>query len=113
MFSIKQKAKQTVKRAGLLTGGLVFCAVGVGFLTVAAWIYLANVLSVQLAALIIGGAYVGAGLILIGLGNSRSHHVDPMSLSEHATKPAPPPNVPPLLQALLFGIEAGSKVSRK
>lgn len=113
MFSIKQKAKQTAKRAGLLTGGLVFCVVGVGFLTVAAWIYFANVLSVQLAALIIGGVYVGAGLILIGLGSSRSHHVDPMPLSEHEAKPAPQPNVPPLLQALLFGIEAGSKVTRK
>ncbi|MGJ8616639.1 MAG: phage holin family protein [Sulfitobacter sp.] len=109
MFSIKKKATQTAKRAGLLTVGGILCAIGVGFFTLAAWLYLLTVVSALQAALIIGAGYFGIGLIMIGLGTKKPHQPEPLRDPETARQP----DVPPLLQALLFGIEAGSKVSGK
>ncbi len=110
MFSIKKKATQTAKRAGLLTGGAILCVVGVGFFTLAVWFYLLTVLSALQAALTIGAGYFGVGLLMIGVGSKRSHRAEPLLRDP---EPARQPDVPPLLQALLFGIEAGSKVSGK
>ena len=110
MFSIKQKAMQSAKRAGLMSGGFALCAVGLGFFTLASWFYLSIEFSPLQAALIIGAAYFGIGLILMGLGKSPQTH------SDAATRAAPlaseASNAPPLVQALMYGIQAGINTSK-
>ena len=107
MFSIKQKAAQTAKRAGLMTAGLAICLVGLGFFTLALWFYLLIEFSPLQAALIIGAAYFGLGLVLIGLGRSSGRQQEPMR-KEHV---ASAPDGPPLVQALMYGIQAGINTS--
>jgi multisubunit Na+/H+ antiporter MnhC subunit len=108
MFSIKQKAMQSAKRAGFMTGGFAFCAVGLGFFTLAAWFYLSIEFTALQAALIIGAAYFGVGLVLVGMGKSSTHLADPTP--QH---PAPEqPDAPPLVQALMYGIQAGINTSK-
>ncbi|MCX7560196.1 phage holin family protein [Sulfitobacter sp. F26204] len=109
MRSIKQKAARTAKRAGLLTGAGVLMIVGTGFLTLAAWLYLTVGFSPMEAALIIAAVYFGTGLLLIGLGAREDHDADMRTDAQ----PAPPPEAPPLVQAFLFGMQAGTNSGRK
>ncbi len=106
--SLKSKAADTAKRAGLLTGGLLATAVGVAFLTAAAWIYLASVADALTAALVIGAAFVGLGLVLVGVASSGKSHA---SAHEQQTQFAQTnqhhAEQPPLMQAFLHGMQAG------
>lgn len=65
--------KLSLRRAGFGLGGALLMAIGAGFLTVAAWIALAEVRDAQFAALVIGGVYFGLGLIVLALGSRRPH----------------------------------------
>lgn len=113
---IKQSAAHAARKAGLLTGGLLCVVVGLAFLTVAAWIYLAATLDALAAASIIGGVYTGLGLILIGVGGSSgtgsaeaaAHRA---ALHEAEARHAPAGEAPPLMQAFLFGMQAGTNAS--
>lgn len=105
MFGIREKAANTAKRAGLLTGGVIFCAVGTAFLTVAGWLALVPIVGMQVTAVIIAAIYLGVGFILIGVG-SRSHH----SIEHHAPTPPPKtPEGPPIVQAFMYGLQAGAR----
>lgn len=110
MRSIKQKAAQTAKRAGLLTCGLLLCTVGVGFLTLAVWFQLVIYVTLTQAALILAAAYVIFGLILIAFGRSTpDNKVAPVERNQ----PQPSSQAPPLVQAFLYGLEAGSRAPDK
>ncbi len=110
MFGIKDKVADTAKRAGLLSGGLLFCLVGLGFLTVSGWFALLPILGVQTTALVIAGAYLGIGLIMIGVGSQSRQRVAP----HPATQPEPTsaPQDPPMMQAFMYGLQAGSQANR-
>jgi hypothetical protein len=102
MFGIRKKIARTAKRAGLLTGGLLLCCVGTGFLTVSAWLGLVSLVGAQLTATIIAGAYLGVGFILIGIASRKT--------VETETIPQPnQPDTPPIVQAFMYGLQAGSK----
>jgi predicted phage tail protein len=108
LTGLKTKAAHTAKRAGLLTGGLLALAVGVAFLTAAAWIYLSAVLDARTAALIIGGVFAGAGFVLIGIASSGAPHEEQ---SDHRAArrgaAAEASEQPPLMQAFFHGMQAG------
>ncbi len=82
-------------------------AVGTGFLTLAAWFYLSVGYAPIHAALIIAAAYFGVGLVLIGLGKSNVQR-DEAPINR---EPATDPEAPPLMQAFIYGIQAGTKAS--
>ena len=63
--------KLSLRRAGFGLGGAFLMLIGAGFLTVAAWIALAEAGGAQLAALVIGLAYFGLGLVIAALGTRR------------------------------------------
>ena len=109
MFGIEKKVARTAKRAGLLSGGLLLCCVGVGFLTVAGWVALVPVIGVQTTALVIGAFYVGIGLIMIGAGTHRTKQeadeTDVPSQTRTATGP-------PIVEAFMYGLEAGARADR-
>tara|TARA_R110000868_G_scaffold237132_4_gene491340 strand:- start:84209 stop:84577 length:369 start_codon:yes stop_codon:yes gene_type:complete len=93
-----------VRRAGYSLGALILMSIGLGFLTVAAWIYLAQTHDALFAALVIGCAYFGLGLIFLAL-SARTRPV-PMA---HTTA-APPPaaaSMTGLIAALMQGVGAG------
>jgi hypothetical protein len=107
---LKTKAATTAKRAGLLSGGLLAIAVGAAFLTAAAWIYLANVMDAQMAALIIGGVYAGLGFVMVGLASSGGSREEPAAgqkASAHGAGEQGAGAQPPLMQAFLQGMQAG------
>lgn len=66
---LKQNAKETASRtarsAALGLGALLCFGVGLGFLTVSAWIFLQTLLPPVQVALVIGFVYMGLGMILI------------------------------------------------
>lgn len=109
MFSIKQKVAQTAKRAGLLSGGLLLCSVGVAFLTVAGWIALSPLIGVLNTALVFAGLYLGIGLIMIGSGVQNSQRA--------SQQPSAPPQgkaatTQPLMEAFMCGIQAGARADQ-
>lgn len=107
MFGIKEKLARSAKRAGLMSGGLLCCMVGTGFMTVSAWFGLVPQLGVPTTAAIIAGVYIGVGLILIGLSSREDHP----AVSAAATEPTPS-QAPPLTQAFLYGLQAGNQASK-
>lgn len=108
LTGLKLQARAAARRAGFSVIGSLFLLVGLGFLTAAGWIVLADRRDALFAALVIGGIYVGIGLIFFALASRRYVRV-PV---------APPPTgaygprlytyaVPALLEAFMVGISAG------
>lgn len=68
---VREDAARAAQTAALTGLGAILAAVGLGFLTVAAWIALAAAKGAVFAALILGGCYAGAGLLIAGLALAR------------------------------------------
>lgn len=109
MFGIEQKVAHTAKRAGLLSGGLLFCTVGIGFLTLAGWFALAPIVGIQNTALILAGAYLGIGFILVGAGAHREKDPQPRPEAPETTQPK---TAPPIVEAFMYGLQAGANADR-
>lgn len=112
--AIEKKAARAARKTGFAIGGGLFFAVGTAFLTAAAWIYIAAILGTLQAALIIGAVYVGFGFIFMGLASSKSSDDDEVThersaKAQHAQSPS---DQPPLMQAFLFGMQAGMGAQR-
>ncbi|MEO1563432.1 MAG: phage holin family protein [Pseudomonadota bacterium] len=113
LTGIKQSAASAARKAGLFTGGLLCMAVGAGFLTVAAWILLTLAHGAMIAALVIGAAYFGLGLVLLGIAATRaSSHSEaaPAVARPHAQQTI---DAPPLMQAFLHGLQAGANAQQR
>ncbi len=110
MFGIEKKVTRTAKRAGLYTGGLLLCSVGVAFMTAAAWIALATALDAQIAAIVIGCAYLGVGLVIFGVAASSPSQEQPKA--PHAEQPKAPSDAPPIVQAFMYGLQAGAEANQ-
>lgn len=108
MFGIGETIAHSAKRAGLLSGGLLLCTVGTGFLTVSGWFALWPVMGTAMTALIIAGIYLGVGLILIGA-SAQSKPTAPIAQQPSAPQAA---QTPPLMQAFLYGLQAGSQADK-
>lgn len=104
-MSITERVEQGVRRTALVSAGTLLCLIGGGFLTAAAWIGLSALLSPLHAATIIGCAYVGVGLCIIGL--SRLRHEAPNS--GPSTPKAQDTQAPALMEAFLHGLKAGAQ----
>ncbi|QPM90348.1 phage holin family protein [Pseudooceanicola algae] len=102
--SLKYSLARIVRKAGYSAGAIVMMLIGLGFLTGAAWLYLVEIRSPLFAALVIGGAYFGIGLVLAALAN-----VDrPVPMAHRAShEPPAAGSSAGLIAALLQGIGAG------
>ncbi|MDF0600841.1 hypothetical protein P1J78_08870 [Psychromarinibacter sp. C21-152] len=108
-------ARRAALRSSLgLVGALCLC-VGLGFLTVAAWIALTVAADALTAALVIGGAYAGLGLIVLVI--SRLARPRPPAPAAPAAAPAAQPALAPALvgvaAAFLQGVGAGLASRRR
>lgn len=109
MFAtVEHKIKTGAQRTALgLAGGLMLTA-GLGFLTVAGWIALSLAADTLTAALVIGCAYLGLGLILFFLAARRASPTARAALDS----PKAPPLSMGLVAAFLDGFGAGSAYRR-
>ncbi len=107
MFGIERRAAKAARRAGLLSAGLLFCLVGTAFLTTAVWLALLPIVGAATTAIILALLYLGAGAIIIGLAlHSRPEPDRP----HHAAAPETAPgDGPPIVQAFMYGLQAGSQ----
>ncbi|SLN14428.1 hypothetical protein AQS8620_00230 [Aquimixticola soesokkakensis] len=101
---IKHDAAEAARKTALTLVGAVFGTVGLAFLTVAAWLVLAEIQTTQFAALVIGLAYLGVAGVLIALASSgRSKPPVPVA-------PAVPENpMASVIAAFLQGAQAGAQ----
>lgn len=109
MTGLVDHVQQTAKRAGFISAAMVFFAVGLAFFTVSAWFFLATMVDVQTAAAIIGGIYVGLGCILVGYALSSTSRAEKAPNPQAATPPDS--SGPPLVQAFIYGLQAGSNAA--
>ncbi|MBF9034804.1 hypothetical protein HKCCE2091_11185 [Rhodobacterales bacterium HKCCE2091] len=109
---IAGKARAVARAAAFSAAGGFLILVGIGFLTVSAWIALSAVLPLETVALIIGGAYVGLGAISIGIaamGREPAPRVDtarrPAMASEDLSQA--------VMQSFLMGMTAGQGAAHR
>ncbi|WP_102110214.1 phage holin family protein [Oceaniglobus roseus] len=104
LFPVQHALRRAARRAVFGTVAGLLMLVGAAFLTLAAWIYLASVLGIFYAALVLGLVFVGIGLIVLAIGLRPPRYRHP-----------PPPVAQPttLVSAFLSGIAAGQGLRRK
>jgi len=88
-------------------------AIGVAFLASAAWILLAEAYSTLFAALILGGVFVGLGLIFLGVASMGKNRSETIAAEAAALNPAAPPapgGLSPLAEAFIIGLNAAHEV---
>ncbi|RFP91054.1 phage holin family protein [Rhodobacteraceae bacterium 63075] len=112
--AIQDRARQAARATAFSVMGVVFGLVGLGFLTVALWIVVANHESALVAYSVIGGLYVVLGFILLALGAQTGGSPDTGHRSghRHDTRDHAPeaPAKEPLVQiaeGFAVGMQAG------
>lgn len=114
-LTAQETAARTAQTAVLGLGAIVMLAIGMVFLTIAAWIGIAAVSSTLTAALVIGGAYFGLGFVMMAILSMRQRAIRRARLAAAAARPAAP-ILPVLLSevivAFMGGIRAGQKSRR-
>ncbi len=107
--AFKDRSARAIRRALISAVGGVLVAIGVGFLTSAAWIMLEDVYSAAAAALILAGIYIGIGLIALGVASSWAKRDAVSAPRSPLSDPAAPPQpgaMPPLAEAFIIGLNA-------
>lgn len=112
---VQNLASRAARKTALVGGGALCFLAGIVFLTMALWMHLALVYGPVAASLTVGLGFLGAGLLLIGLSNSTSK-------PDFEEKPAEPRqtepptgtgDAPPLVQAFIYGMQAGINARKK
>lgn len=107
--AVKHRSARAIRRALICGLGGIFLAVGLGFLTSAAWILLEDAYSALSAALILAALYAGIGLIMLGIvasSRSRDAHDSRTAPLRDPTTPPQPGTIPPLAEAFIIGLNA-------
>ena len=103
-------AARTARKTAIGLGAVICIGVGAGFLTVAAWLFITSVTTALNAALIIGGAYSGVGLILIGVLSSNSQPKTETRQTHQASSSQSPDDIgPKIVEAFMTGLKAGQR----
>lgn len=111
--AIKDRSARAIRRALVSAVGGVFVAIGMGFLTSAAWIMLEDAYSAAAAALILAGIYIGIGLIALGVASSSAKRDAVAAPRTALNDPATPPQpgaMSPLAEAFIIGLNAAIAV---
>lgn len=111
MFAqIDQKIARAGRKAALGVAAFASLAVGAGFLTLAAWIWLVTLTDPLVASIVIGCIYLGVGFILLAcvklLGGPVAAAPRPQAA---ASDPPATPDMPPLMAAFIHGMQAGAQ----
>ena len=111
---VESKVARVGKTAVIGLGAGLCLAVGLGFLTVAAWLLLVAVTDAATAATVIGATYLGAGLILLGvvLAGGRSGGQGAAEGAAVGSQQGAG-EMPPLMAAFLHGMNAGARTAHQ
>ena len=115
MFAqIDQKIARAGRKAALGLASVACLAVGAGFLTLAAWIWLVALTDPLVASIVIGCVYLGVGFILLGCVRLSGGPVAAAPRPQAAASETPAtPDMPPLMAAFIHGMQAGAQSRSK
>lgn len=111
MFGIEKKITAAARKAALFTGSAFLASVGVAFLTVSAWLVLAELKSTIFAATVIGVVYIGFALIGLALANVSPK--DDIKLNSQAQNLNGLSPLQLIAVSFLQGIEQGARSRRQ
>lgn len=113
LSALRNAVARVGRRAALGTCATLLLVVGIGFFTAALWMYLAAVFDPMQAATMIGLGYSGAGLVCFGvLLSSGDPDPEPVPDPEDIQRVRQTVAAPPLVEAFLYGLQAGSQASK-
>ncbi|WP_226782984.1 phage holin family protein [Oceaniglobus trochenteri] len=112
---VRAAAARAARKAAFGAVGVIFLLAGLAFLTAAAWIALAIAYGALIAALVIGLAFTGCGLIFLAVATSssksgKSH--PPQHLHQEKRPPAAVSQAQ-LIDAFIGGLNAGKTMRRR
>jgi len=107
--AIKSAIQRGARTVALSSAASLLIAVGLAFLTVSAWMALAAVLEPVAVAAILGGAYTGAGLIVLALAS----RPDPHRRAQAESGPAAPVPADAIVQSFLTGMATGQSAGAR
>lgn len=115
--SLKHSAKRAAQIGMLKIAATLAFIVSIGFVTSAIWMALASTYDALTASLILSGIFFGAGLVLLlvamSLGpNSHVGHSSDGSNGDTRSGETES-NLSPLVQAFMFGLNAGFKSGKR
>lgn len=103
-------ANRTAKNAVLGIGAGLCIAVGLAFMTLAAWLMLVTIMPALNAAVILGCAYFGLGLILLAIISVRNRAFRrARARAAVAQAQAGPQTLPQMIAAFMTGMQAGRR----
>jgi len=111
MFGIEKKIAAAARKAALLSAGGVLACVGAAFLTVAAWLVLAELRSDIFAATVIGVVYMGLALIFVAVASADAKKVKINAVVDQNIDGLSPLQL--MAVSLLEGFEQGARAKRK
>lgn len=105
-------ASRTARNAALGAGGALCLFIGLGFITLALWLYLVSVMPPATAALIMGLGYIGLALILFGIisiKNRAYRRARARAVLAAQAQSGTPQTLTQMIMAFMTGIQAGRK----
>lgn len=112
MFGLELRLQRAARNLAAFSIAGILAGVGIAFLTVAAWITLAEMRSDSFAALVIGTGYVGAALIALAIGLRRRPRVVPAAYPTAAPIAGLSP-VQMVVVSFLQGLEQGRQSAKR
>jgi hypothetical protein len=113
--AVAARARKGARRIGLLLVSAAFLATAAGFLTVAMWILLETTFSALIAAVVLGGLYLGAGGLTLYAATSPSRSEREARLAQAQAQAHPAGRdapFPPLAEAFVFGLDTALRLRR-
>lgn len=114
---LKMRAELAAKRVSRSIAGTILILIGIGFLTIAGWIKLSELYGALNASLVLGGAFVLMGCILLVLARAARVRTRPGPAMAAAVHGGATPSsdaahrMPPLMEAFVVGLNAGAASS--
>ncbi|NNE53480.1 MAG: hypothetical protein HKN30_13895 [Sulfitobacter sp.] len=104
-------ASRTARNAVLGLGAVLCLAVGLGFMTLAAWLFLISVMPPLNAALILGCAYFGISLTILAILSikKRAYRRARARAALARTNPTSAQSLTEMIAAFMTGVNAGRK----
>ena len=116
---VAARARKGARRIGLLLVSAALLATAAGFLTVAMWLVLEDAYSAEIAAVVLGTLYLGAGGLVLyaALSPSRTERDARLAQAQsqaqgeagQSGRSAP---FPPLAEAFVFGLDTALRLRR-
>lgn len=111
-LTARETAARTAQTAVLGLGAILMLAIGMIFLTIAAWIGIAAASSTMTAALVIGAGYFGLGLIMLAVLSMRRRAIKRARLAAVAAPPVAP-TLPVLVSEVILAFVGGMRAGQK